>query len=67
VSGVLTLTISGGDPIELGTVRLPLVITRIAPHRSSYMSFGIGVDLDAVRDTIKTIFGQHETEVGGDE
>lgn len=60
VTGVLTLTITGGEPVELGTVRLPLVTARVSPPKAGHMSFGIGVDLDAVTNTIKEIFGQHE-------
>ena len=64
ITGSLTLQIGDGAPISLGTVRLPLIPTRVSPEGAPYMHFGIGVDLESVADSIRTIFGQHE--VGDD-
>lgn len=65
ITGTLVLQIADGAPVDLGTIRLPLIVTRVSPEKASYMSFGIGVDLEGVRDVIGEIFGQHEGG-GGD-
>ena len=57
VVGELTLTIEGGDPFKLGTVDLPVVLTAIRDQTSaSGLAFGLGVNLDDVKNTIGIIF-----------
>lgn len=61
ITGTLSLTLRGGEPVDIGTVKLPLVPTRVSAENSSItMSYGIGVDLGEVRRTIESIFKEHE-------
>lgn len=60
ITGRLQLVVGDGE-IDLGTVYLPLTLTRVsAPKKSPYMHFGIGVDLEAVRDTVAQLFKRAE-------
>lgn len=60
ISGNLKLDVDGGGTASLGAVRLPLISTRVSPEKAPYMHFGVGVDLESVRDTIQEIFKQNE-------
>lgn len=59
ITGTLSLTIDGAAPIDIGNVTLPLVVTHV--YDSGYAAFGLGVNLEAVRDTVAAIFWQAET------
>lgn len=63
ITGTLSLTIDGAGPIDIGTVALPLVVTRI-DGASGRMALGLGVNLDAVRRDVAEIFRQAETGAG---
>jgi hypothetical protein len=65
IRGKLLFQIEGGEPIEMGTVSLPLVATRVSPPKSGVMTFGLGVDLEGVSRDIAAIFDSNE--VTGDE
>ena len=65
ITGTLSLTIDGADPIDIGTVALPLVVTRV-DSASGRMAFGLGVDLDAVRRDAAELFRQAETGADDD-
>ena len=54
----------GADPIDIGTVALPLVVTRVDDQRTARMALGLGVNLDAVRRDVAEIFRQAETGAG---
>ncbi len=60
VTGRLKLVIDDTE-IDLGSVYLPLTVTRVSPEKAPYMHLGIGVDLDAVHDSVIEIFRQHGT------
>lgn len=62
ITGTLSLTIDGADPIDIGTVALPLVVTSV--DGSGHMAFELGVDLVAVRRDVAEIFRQVETGAG---
>ena len=57
ITGHLKLVV-GDAEIDLGGVTLPLSVTRVSPYKSPYMHLGLGVDLEAVRDTVSEIFDQ---------
>ena len=57
ITGRLKLVI-GDAELDLGGVALPLSVTRVSPDKSPYMHLGLGVDLEAVRDTVSEIFAQ---------
>lgn len=59
ITGRLNLVVGDGE-IDLGTVYLPLTLTRVSPEKSPYMHLGIGVDLEAVRDMVTELFRQAE-------
>ena len=59
ITGRLQLVV-GDSGIDLGTVYLPLTLTRVSAKKSPYLHFGIGVDLEAVRDTVAQLFKQAE-------
>ena len=61
VTGRLKLVIDDAE-IDLGGVYLPLMVTRVSPKKAPYMHMGIGVDLDAVHDSVIELFKQHEQE-----
>lgn len=61
ITGRLKLVVGDGE-IDLGTVYLPLTLTRVSPEKSPYMHLGIGVDLEAVRDTVAELFKQARKE-----
>lgn len=62
ISGQLRLVI-GDDEIDLGGVDLPLTIRRVETSTGG-LSFGLGVDLDDVRNTIRAIFGTAAIKTG---
>ena len=59
IKGRLKLVVGDGE-IDLGAVYLPLALIRVSPERSPYMHLGIGVNLEAVRDTVAQLFKQAE-------
>ena len=56
ITGELTLTLPGAEPVKLGNIPLPIVVTRIHNPKTGGMSFGLGVNLDDVKNTIGVIF-----------
>lgn len=44
ITGRLKLVVGDGE-IDLGSVYLPLTVTRVSPAKAPYMHLGIGVDL----------------------
>lgn len=66
IKGDLTLKLSGATPLNLGTVSIPLVArTRTRRHSGEPdIIVEISADLEALRDTIQTLFS---TEDGEDE
>ena len=54
------IIVVGDSEINIGTIRLPLEVTRVSPTSSPYMHLGLGVDLEAVRGTVAEIFNQAE-------
>ena len=61
ITGKLMLAI-GDESIEIGTVQIPLEVTRVRKPGESGMALGLGVDLESVRDTVAEIFRQNRTE-----
>ena len=57
ITGHLKLVV-GDAEIDLGGITLPLNVTRVSPRKSPYMHLGLGVDLEAVRDTVSEILSQ---------
>ena len=57
ITGRLNLVVGDGE-IDLGTVYLPLTLTRVSSEKPPYL--GIGVDLEAVRDMVTELFRQAE-------
>ena len=55
IRGKLVLVVDDAE-IEIGEVFLPLEVTRVVPHGKSRMALGIGVDLEAVTETVREIF-----------
>ena len=66
ITGTLSLTIDGADPIDIGKIALPLIVTRLDDQRTGRMAFGLGVDLDAVRRDVAELFRQAETGADDD-
>ena len=62
VTGHLALTIPEADPINLGAITLPLHVTRVDSGSGGRLSFGIGVDLEAVVDHIREVFRASESD-----
>lgn len=60
ITGELFLQIAGGEKVEIGKVKLPLISTRVSPPGAGHMSFGVGVDLQAVAEEVRAIFRSHE-------
>ena len=60
ITGRLKLVLGDGE-IDLGSIYLPLTVTRVSPAKAPYMHLGIGVDLDQVRDQVSDIFARAET------
>ena len=65
IAGTLTLTLPGADPVELGTIPLPIVVTRIYNPKTGSMSFGLGVNLDEVKHALGVVFRDAEIEESG--
>ena len=61
ITGRLKLVVGDGE-IDLGSVYLPLTVTRVGPAKAPYMHLGIGVDLDQVRTVIADLFALAETD-----
>ena len=60
IMGTLSLTIDGAPPIDIGKVTLPLVVTHIDNPSTGRMAFGLGVNLEAVRNAVTELFRQAE-------
>lgn len=63
IRGKLVLVV-GDAELQIGTVSLPLKVTRVCPEGKSRMAFGLGVDLESVTETVQAIFAE---AVSGDE
>jgi len=61
VTGDLVLVI-GDAEIKIGTVRIPLEVTRVCKPGETHIALGLGVNLESVRDTVAEIFHQNRTE-----
>ena len=61
VTGRLKLVLGDGE-IDLGSIYLPLTVTRVSPAKAPYMHLGIGVDLEQVRTEIADLFALAETD-----
>lgn len=61
ISGRLKLAVGDGE-IDLGSIYLPLTVTRVSPAKAPYMHLEISVDLDQVRDAIADLFALAETD-----
>ncbi len=61
VTGDLVLVI-GDAEIKIGTVAIPLEVTRVCKTGETHLALGLGVNLEAVRDTVAEIFRQNRTE-----
>ena len=61
ISGRLKLVVGDGE-VDLGSIYLPLTVTRVSPAKAPYMHLGIGVDLDQVRTAIADLFALAETD-----
>ena len=60
-TGRLKLVLGDGE-IDLGSIYLPLTVTRVSPAKAPYMHLGICVDLDQVRTAIADLFALAETD-----
>ena len=60
ITGRLKLVVGDGE-IDLGSIYLPLTVTRVSPEKVPYMHLGIGVDLEQVRTVIADLFALAET------
>ena len=58
--GELMIRFEGAEPIGLGTLRLPIAVTRVESPTKGTLAFGVGVNLDRVRATIAEVFRQAE-------
>ena len=61
ITGRLKLVLGDGE-IDLGSIYLPLTVTRVSPAKAPYIHLGIGVDLDQVRTAIADLFALAETD-----
>ena len=61
ITGRLKLVLGDGE-IDLGSIYLPLTVTRVSPAKAPYMHLGISVDLDQVRTAIADLFALAETD-----
>lgn len=61
ISGRLKLVVGDGE-IDLGSIYLPLTVTRVSPAKAPYMHLGIGVDLERVRTVIADLFALATTD-----
>ena len=61
IIGRLNLVVGDGE-IDLGTVYLPLTLTRVSPEKSPYIHLGLGVDLEEVRVAVSELFKQSEVD-----
>ena len=52
----------GDGEIDLGSIYLPLTVTRVSPAKAPYMHLGIGVDLEQVRTVIADLFALATTD-----
>lgn len=60
IRGKILFQLEGGEPVDMGSVALPLIATRVSPPKSGTMTFGLGVDLDGVARHISEIFAMNE-------
>ena len=63
IKGRLKLVV-GDAEVDLGSVYLPLTLTRVSQEKSPYMHLGLGVDLEEVRDAVSELFKQSEVDHG---
>ena len=61
ITGRLKLVLGDGE-IDLGSIYLPLTVTRVSPAKAPYMHLGIGVDLERVRTVIADLFALATTD-----
>ena len=61
IKGRLKLVV-GDAEVDLGSVFLPLTLTRVSQEKSPYMHLGLGVDLEEVRDAVSELFKQSEVD-----
>lgn len=61
VTGALVLVI-GDAEIKIGTVTIPLEVTRVCKTGEARLALGLGVNLESVCDTVAAIFCQNRTE-----
>jgi len=61
IAGKLILAV-GDENIKIGTVTIPLEVTRVCKPGEARLALGLGVDLESVRDTVAEIFSQNRTE-----
>ncbi len=59
IKGRLKLVV-GDAEVDLGSVFLPLTLTRASQEKSPYMHLGLGVDLEEVRVMVTELFRQAE-------
>ncbi len=59
IKGRLKLVV-GDAEVDLGSVFLPLTLTRVSQEKSPYMHLGLGVDLEEVRVMVTELFRQAE-------
>ena len=60
IQGKILFQLEGGEPVEMGTVSLPLIETRVSTTHSGAMTFGLGVDLEGTASHISEIFAMNE-------
>ena len=61
IKGRLKLVV-GDAEVDLGSVYLPLTLTRVSQEKSPYMHLGLGVDLEEVRVAVSELFKQSEVD-----